>query len=123
MIVRVFGRVDGVEVIYNHIQGDIWQVPVPLDQDGEYAVGIIAEDDTGNQTYLARMLYTVTAGTICVHPLPLPKYCFTRRLNQPQLTVQQAYWFKRLPAFIQVKMQPPQIQFSRVYPVCQGVVP
>ena len=106
MIVRVFGRVDGTDVIYNHTQGDTWQVQVPLDQDGEYAVEIIAEDDTGNQTYLARMLYTVTAGTICVHALPLPEYCFSRQAAQ-----------------IQIEPQPVRIRFCRVYPVCQEVVP
>lgn len=96
MIVRVFGRVDGVEVLYDYIQGDIWQVQVPLDEDGEYAVEIIAEDDSGNQAYLARMLYTVSAGSICVHVLPLPKYLFERQ--------RQA------------------VQFRRVYPVCKEVI-
>ena len=106
MIVRVFGRVDGTDVIYNHTQGDTWQVQVPLDRDGEYAVEIIAEDDTGNRTYLARMLYTVTAGTICVHTLPMPEYCFSRQTDP-----------------IQIEIQPSRIRFCRVYPVCQEVVP
>ena len=38
------GRVDGAEVVMEQTQGDTWSVPVPLDQDGEYVVEIIAED-------------------------------------------------------------------------------
>lgn len=73
---RVFGRVDGVEVILNKVEGDRWGVPVPFDSDGEYVVEIVAEDEAGNQTYLAKMLYTVDAGNICVHALPWPEYLF-----------------------------------------------
>lgn len=94
-VARVYGRVDGVEVVLEPAQEDFWSVLVPLDQDGEYAVEIIAEDEAGNWSYLARMLYTVDAGNICIHMLPLPQYFFER--------------------------QPEVYQFSRVYPVCQGV--
>lgn len=94
-IMRVYGRVDGVEVIMQCAQGDVWQVPVPLDQDGEYVVEVIAEDEAGNRSYLARMLYMVDAGNICIHALPLTGFCFDR--------------------------QPEAYQFCRVFPVCQGV--
>ena len=36
MVKRVFGKVDGIEVNYDHSKGDWWNVPVPLDIDGEY---------------------------------------------------------------------------------------
>ena len=36
MVKRVFGRVDGCEVELNRSEGDWWNVPVPLDIDGEY---------------------------------------------------------------------------------------
>lgn len=94
-VTRVIGTVDGVEVILQCAQGDVWQVPVPLDQDGEYIVEIIAEDEAGNQSYLARMLYTVDAGNICIHLLPMPKLLFDR--------------------------QPTAYRFDRVYPTCKGV--
>ena len=35
MVKRVFGKVDGIEVNYDHSKGDWWNVPVPLDIDGE----------------------------------------------------------------------------------------
>ena len=94
-VARVFGRVDGVEVILEHVQGDVWQVPVPLDRDGEYVVEMIAEDAAGNRSFMARMLYTVDAGDICIHMLPLPDYL--------------------------LELQQCGINFDRVHPVCQGV--
>lgn len=94
-VARVFGRVDGTEVVFDRAVGDRWNIPVPLDVDGEYVVEITAEDEAGNQSYMARMLYTVDTGNICIHMLPIPKYIFER----------QASGF----------------YFSRTYPVCQGV--
>lgn len=71
-VARVFGTVDGVEVIMQYVQGDVWQVPVPLDQDGEYVVEVITEDEAGNRSYLARMLFCVDSGNLCVHIIPDP---------------------------------------------------
>ena len=45
MVKRVFGKVDGIEVNYDHSKGDWWNVPVPLDIDGEYVIEVIAEDE------------------------------------------------------------------------------
>lgn len=72
-IAHVFGRVDGVDVILEQ-EGDRWMVPVPLDQDGEYAVEIVAEDDAGNQSYMAKLLFCVNAAMLCVTILPEPYY-------------------------------------------------
>lgn len=68
---RVFGRVDGVEIVMQPAERDRWNVPVPLDQDGEYAVEIIAEDEAGNQSYLARMLFCVDSTRLCAHIIPM----------------------------------------------------
>lgn len=73
-VTRVFGRVDGAEVVLERQEGDRWQVPVPLDRDGEYVVEMIAEDDAGNQAYLAKMLFVVNTALLCVHIVPLPYY-------------------------------------------------
>lgn len=70
---RVFGRVDGTEVVLEG-KGDVWSVPVPFDRDGEYVVEIIAEDDAGNQTYMAKMLFVVNTSLLCAHVVPLPYY-------------------------------------------------
>ncbi len=58
MVKRVFGKVDGIEVNYDHSKGDWWNVPVPLDIDGEYVIEVIAEDEAGNQSFITRLLYT-----------------------------------------------------------------
>lgn len=95
MVTRVFGTVDGTEVVLERVEGNRWNVPVPLDRDGEYVVEIIAEDDAGNRSYIANMLYTVEAGNICIHVLPLKDYIFS--------LVMDGY------------------QFDRVFPSCEGV--
>ena len=59
MVKRVFGRVDGQEVELYADSGDRWSVPIPFDADGEYVVEILAEDDAGNQAYMAKMLFVV----------------------------------------------------------------
>lgn len=103
-VARVFGRVDGAEVILQQAGGDRWNVPVPLDIDGEYVVEIMAEDEAGNQTYLSKMLYTVDAGNICIHALPLPKYTF-----------------ELLQAPYQMEPQFTEYLFTRMIPECQEV--
>lgn len=101
---RVFGRIDGVEIVLQRIEGGRWSIPVPFDEDGEYVVEIIAEDEAGNQSYMAKMLYTVDAGNICIHALPLPKYIF--ELLQVQY---------------QMKPQITDYLFTRLIPKCQEV--
>lgn len=78
MVKRVFGKVDGIEVNYDHSKGDWWNVPVPLDIDGEYVIEVIAEDEAGNQSFITRLLYTVKGENICVHQLPLSGYLFEK---------------------------------------------
>ena len=92
---RVYGTVDGAEVILDSMGGNRWSVPVPLDGDGKYVVEMIAEDEAGNLAFMARLLYTVDAGNICIHLLPLPSYRFERLAGG--------------------------FQFDRLYPACRGV--
>ena len=73
-VTRVFGRVDGVDVVLERQEGERWQVPVPLDRDGEYVVEVIAEDDAGNQAYLTKMLFVVNTALLSVQIVPLPYY-------------------------------------------------
>ena len=47
-VARVFGLVDGIEVILQKVDEDRWSVPVPFDADGEYVVEVVAEDEAGN---------------------------------------------------------------------------
>lgn len=72
-VARVFGRIDGAETVFSLVGGR-WQVPVPLDQDGEYAVEIVAEDEAGNQSYMAKLLFCVNSAMLCVTVMPEPYY-------------------------------------------------
>lgn len=74
MMKRVFGTVDGTEVVLEQTEGDRWSVPVPLDQDGEYVIEIIAEDEAGNQSYMAKLLFCVDSSKLCAMVLPAPYY-------------------------------------------------
>lgn len=86
---RVFGRVDGIEMVLNHETGDRWNVPVPLDVDGEYVVDIIAEDEAGNQSYMAKLLFCVDSSMLCVSIQPAPFFAellagiYTAELIEP----------------------------------------
>ena len=71
MVKRVFGKVDGIEVNYDHSKGDWWNVPVPLDIDGEYVIEVIAEDEAGNQSFITRLLYTVNINSGYVYSIAL----------------------------------------------------
>ena len=71
---KVFGRIDGTDIIFQRTSGTRWEIPVPYDEDGQYVVEIIAEDDAGNQSYLAKMLWTVDTSLLCAHLEPVPYY-------------------------------------------------
>lgn len=73
-VARVFGQVDGVEIVLEPKEGNRWEVPVPFDEDGEYAVEILAEDEAGNRAYMAKMLFVVNTAQLCVHMIPMPFY-------------------------------------------------
>lgn len=69
MVKRVIGKVDGVEVILRN-KGGRWEVPVPFDEDGEYVVEIMAEDDAGNIAFATKMLFIVNEAVIRQFVIP-----------------------------------------------------
>lgn len=79
-VARVIGTVDGVEVMLNHTGGDRWEVPVPFDEDGEYVVEVMAEDEAGNRAYMTKMLFVVSKALLCAHILYFP---YVAELQQP----------------------------------------
>ena len=97
MVKRVFGKVDGIEVNYDHSKGDWWNVPVPLDIDGEYVIEVIAEDEAGNQSFITRLLYTVNINSGYIYSIALPL---------------SGYLFEKVER---------KICFNRMYPKCKEV--
>lgn len=59
MVVKVWGSVNGNDIIFVLQEGDIWTCQVPPVEDGEYIVDLYAIDEAGNQAYTATILFTV----------------------------------------------------------------
>ena len=59
MVVKVSGKIDGKEVIFERDEGDRWNATVPYDLDGMYVVELTAENDAGNIAYCTKMLLIV----------------------------------------------------------------
>ena len=51
MVVKVSGKIDGKEVIFERDEGDRWNATVPYDLDGMYVVELTAENDAVNIAY------------------------------------------------------------------------
>lgn len=61
MVVRVYGSVNGGEIVFTPIGEDRWECVVPKISTGEYVVDLYAEDDAGNVGYTATILFVVDA--------------------------------------------------------------
>ena len=61
MVKRVWGHVEGVDIIFTPSNDDVWVCSVPPVPDGEYVVDLYAEDDSGNVSYAATVLFTINA--------------------------------------------------------------
>lgn len=70
MIERVYGKLDGVDIILRQENGK-WVVPVPAAVDGKYIFEIVAEDTAGNITFLTRMLFAVNKAEVNAYLMPL----------------------------------------------------
>ena len=60
MIVRVYGRANGAEIIFTRKEGDLWQTEVPANLEGEYIVDLWAENDAGRTSYVCRALFAIS---------------------------------------------------------------
>lgn len=70
MVVRLEGKVQGQDVIFNHIQGDDWEAVIPAVSSGIYIVSLNAWDDAGNMAYTSKYIITIdlSALRICLEP-------------------------------------------------------
>lgn len=72
MVVRLEGKVQGQDVIFNHIQGDDWEAVIPPTLNGIYIVSLTAWDDAGNAAYTARYIITIDMDALYVRLEPYP---------------------------------------------------
>lgn len=72
MVERVVGRVDRIEVVFQHVEGDLWQLQVPFDEDCTYILEIMAIDEAGNETFITKMMFIYDASnkTVILKPIP-----------------------------------------------------
>lgn len=64
MIIKVYGRANGVEITFAREKGNLWQTEVPSNLKGEYIVDLWAENDAGRTSYVCKALFA-----ICGHKL------------------------------------------------------
>lgn len=64
MVVAVWGKIDGNDVVFTHGEGDKWNVTVPLSTAGQFIVELWAEDDAGNRAFFAKVLITFDPRTL-----------------------------------------------------------
>lgn len=59
MVTTVYGKCDGNVILFTRDETGRWLTAVPFSKDGEYVVELVAEDEAGNSTYLATILFTL----------------------------------------------------------------
>ena len=72
MVVKLVGKIDGQDVIFERREGDRWDATVPRNLTGVYIVELTAVDAAGNVAYCARYIVTIDLAALCVHLQPCP---------------------------------------------------
>ena len=72
MVVRLIGKVEGQDVIFTRLKGDILTAEVPAQKSGRYVMELTAFDEAGNIAYCTDVLfsYDATAMKFTIEPLP-----------------------------------------------------
>ena len=70
MVARVWGTADGKEILFERTGGGLFQAVIPLNEKGECAVEIYAQDDAGNVSYAATMLFTASGHEMRCYLVP-----------------------------------------------------
>ena len=113
MIVKVSGKVDGQDVIFERSEGNQWNITVPYDLDGMYVIEVTAENDAGNVAYCTKMLLIVDPATLCVKLVPwdymvevVPEECETHIIPEDYLVevMEEQYQVATLPDLFYVEV-------------------
>lgn len=70
MVVRVWGTADGKEILFERASGGLFQTVIPLNEKGECAVEVYAQDDAGNVSYAATMLFMASGHEMRCYLVP-----------------------------------------------------
>lgn len=78
MVAKIFGKINGQDLNFEHDKGDFWKLEIPFLNDGEYIIEIFAQDEAGNISYITKALYTIKAGDVHIKILPYINYIFDK---------------------------------------------
>ena len=67
MVVRLEGSVNGENVIFQRVYGDVWETSVLSSLDGTYVIDMTAHDEAGNEAYWAKYILTIDLTSLCAH--------------------------------------------------------
>jgi len=66
MIKRVWGTFNNSDTILSNLGNGTWQTIVPFPPNGVGVISVYAEDEAGNESFVAKLLYTVDTTTLKV---------------------------------------------------------
>lgn len=117
MVVKVSGKIDGKEVIFERAEGDRWNVTVPYDLDGMYVVELTAENDAGNIAYCTKMLLIVDPATLCVRLVPLDYMVEVVPEDYKVMVILEDYAVEAASDQYQVIAEPDPLFVEVIYPI------
>ena len=117
MIVKVSGKIDGKEVIFEKADGDQWSVMVPYDLDGMYVVELTAENEAGNIAYCTKMLLIVNPATLCVKLVPLDYMVEVISEDYKVTVIPEDYAVEEILERYQVIAEPDPLFVEVIYPI------
>ena len=117
MIVKVSGKIDGKEVIFEKADGDQWSVMVPYDLDGMYVVELTAENEAGNIAYCTKMLLIVDPATLCVKLVPLDYMVEVISEDYKVTVIPEDYAVEEILDPYQVIAEPDPLFVEVIYPI------
>ncbi len=117
MIVKVSGKIDGKEVIFEKADGDQWSVMVPYDLDGMYVVELTAENEAGNIAYCTKMLLIVDPATLCVKLVPLDYMVEVISEDYKVTVIPEDYAVEEILERYQVIAEPDPLFVEVIYPI------
>lgn len=88
MVVKVIGKADKFELVFEKTGENRWETIVPPDTWGEYVLEIYAHDDAGNVSYITKMLYLVSKHTMQAILIP---FGYAASLSMDQYTEYYTY--------------------------------
>ena len=117
MIVKVSGKVDGQDVIFERSEGNQWNITVPYDLDGMYVIEVTAENDAGNIAYCTKMLLIVDPATLCVKLVPLDYMVEVVPEDYKVTVIPEDYAVEAVPEQYQVIAEPDPLFVEVIYPI------